>query len=89
MLGNDFSYKLANNVKDLHLIFYNIFLVDSSIIINKSYIIKMSQRRRNPRRTPNIIMNQVAGTRGWNGVTSRVSQRMMFAPLTRVTHGLR
>ena len=35
MLGNDFLCKLENNVKDLSMVFEEIYLDDSSIIINK------------------------------------------------------
>ena len=73
MLGNNFLSKLANNVKNLSTIFDKIYPADSSITINKDYVINMAQGRRNPRGAPNVVVNQVKGTRGWNGVTGEVS----------------
>ena len=39
MLGNNLLCKLTNNVKNLSMVFDDIYLADSSIIINKDYVI--------------------------------------------------
>ena len=62
MLGNDFLCKLGNNVKNLYMVFDEIYLADSSIIINKHYIMKISQGRRDLGGAINVSVNQVEGT---------------------------
>ena len=39
MLGHNLLCKLANNIKNLSMIFDEIYPDDSSIIINKDYVI--------------------------------------------------
>ena len=75
MLGNTFLCKLVNNFKNLSTVFDEIYLADSSIIINKDYVIYMARGRRNWRGAPNVAVNQVEGTRGWNGVTNETKPR--------------
>ena len=53
MLGNNFLYKLANNVKNLSTVFDEIYPADSSIIINKNYVIdgpREKELERGPKR---------------------------------------
>ena len=44
MLDNNFICKLADNIKNLCVVFDEIYLANLSIIIGKHYIVKMAKR---------------------------------------------